>query len=195
VTRTLTAGTDGLELQTVWRATRDATPLVALEHVALGLELLHPEIEIRIPAGRAYELSEQTEPVRPPDAAPSWPEVLLLGGGTERADRWPLEAPRSRLLAVADLPAGRAEIVNRGTGQGLRLVWNAEAQPHLWMWHEVRTTPDVWRGLTEVLCVEPSTVPHSLGLARAVDEGQAVVLDAGDEFETAITATPFMEAT
>lgn len=195
VTRSLTAGTGGLEIRTRWRATGEATPLVALEHVALGLELLHPEIEIRLPLGRAYELSEQGGPVRPPDGAPNWPDVLLLDGGTERADRWRLEERRSRLLAVADLPEGRAELVNRGTGQGLRLEWDAEAQPHLWMWHEVRTTPDMWRELTEVLCVEPSTVPHSLGLARALDEGQAVVLGAGDEFETAITATPFAEAT
>lgn len=195
VTRVVTAGADGLEVRTAWHATRDATPLVALEHVALGLELLDPEVEIRLPAGRAYELSEQEGPVGPPAGAPAWPDALLLDGGTERADRWRLDASRSRLLAVADLPAGRAEVVNRGTGQGLRLEWDAEAQPHLWMWHEVRTTGGAWRGLTEVLCVEPSTVPHSLGLARALEEGQAVVLGAADEFETTIAARPFTEAT
>lgn len=193
VTRAIAAGGDGLSVRTVWRA-REAAPLVALEHVALGLELLHPEVEIRLPAGRAYELSETEGPTRAPDEAPAWPDALLLDGSTERADRWQLREPRSRLLAVADLPDGRAEVVNTGTGQGIRLEWDARAQPHLWLWHEVRTTGDPWRGLTEVLCVEPSTVPHSLGLARAVDEGQAVRLARGDEFETTIRAQPFHES-
>jgi hypothetical protein len=192
VTRTVAADPEGLAVHTSWRATGDAT-LVALEHVALGLELLDPEVTIRLPAGRAYELSEQSGPTRPPDGARSWPDVLLLDGGTERVERWPLSERRSRLFAVADLPEGRAEAVNRRTGQGIRLEWDARALPHLWIWHEVRTTGGPWRELTEVLCVEPSTVPHTLGLATAIDEGQAVRLGVDDRFESTIAARPFEE--
>lgn len=194
VTRTISADHDGLAVHTSWQAVDDA-PLVALEHVALGIELLHPEIELRLPAGLAYELSEQSGPIGPPDGAPSWPSVRLLDGTTERVERWPLDQRRSRLFAVADIPEGRAEAVNRGTGQGLSLEWDAEALPHLWVWHEVRSTGEPWRELTEVLCIEPSTVPHSLGLATAIAEGQAVQLAAGERFETTIAARPFEAAT
>jgi hypothetical protein len=194
VTRTIGADHEGLAIRTDWRPTVDEAPLVALEHVALGLELLDPEVEIHLPPGRAFELSESVGPVRPPQGAPHWPGALLLDGSTEVADRRSLHEPRSRLLAVADLPDGWATIVNRGTGQGIRLEWNAHAQPHLWMWHEARTTGGPWRESTEVLCIEPSTVPHSLGLARAVAEEQATVLRTGERFETSIRAIPFRES-
>jgi hypothetical protein len=192
VTRTITAAPDELSVHTSWRGVNDA-PLVALEHVALGLELIDPEVRIRLPAGRAYELSEREGPTRPPDDAPVWPDVRLLDGGTERIERWPLSERRSRLFAVADLPEGWAEVVNCQTGQGIRLEWEARALPHLWIWHEVRTTGGPWRELTEVLCVEPSTVPHSLGLATAIREGQAMRLRAGERIESTITAQPFEE--
>lgn len=51
--------------------------------------------------------------------------------------------------------------------------------PHLWMWHEVRTSGGRWRGQAEVLGLEPASVPHSLGLARALAEGQAHVVYPG----------------
>jgi hypothetical protein len=194
VTRTIGADAQGLAIRTDWTPTGEIASLVALEHVALGLELLDPEVEIRLPAGHAYELSEQEGPVRAPEDAPHWPGALLLDGSSEIADRRALHESRSRLLAVADLPDGWASVVNRGTGQGVRLEWNVRAQPHLWMWHEVRTTGGPWRGQAEVLCIEPSTVPHSLGLARALDEGQATVLRSGERFETTIRAIPFEEA-
>ena len=190
VTRAIAADRDGLFVRTGWRALADA-PLVALEHVALGLELLHPEVELRLPAGLAFELSEQAGPVRPPADARPWPDVRLLDGGSERVERWPLSDERSRLFAVADIPEGRAEAVNVRTGQGIRLEWDAAALPHLWVWHEVRTTAGPWRRLTEVLCVEPSTVPHSLGLETARAQGQAVELTAGDRFDSTIAARPF----
>jgi hypothetical protein len=189
VTRVITAD-DGLLVRTAWRALVDVA-FVALEHVALGLELLHPEVELRLPAGLAFELSEQSGPTRPPDGARPWPDVRLLDGGSERVERWPLGDRRSRLFAVADVPDGRAEAVNARTGQGLRLEWDARALPHLWVWHEVRTTGGPWRELTEVLCLEPSSVPHSLGLAAAIADGQAVELAAGECFESTIAARAF----
>ncbi|HJQ74094.1 MAG TPA: hypothetical protein VJ814_04370 [Gaiellaceae bacterium] len=194
VTRTIGADAEGLAIRTDWTPTGEIAALVALEHVAFGLELLEPEVEIRLPPGRAYELSEQEGPVRPPDDAPHWPDALLLDGSTELTERRALRESRSRLLAVAEIPDGWATVVNRGTGQGLRLEWNVHSQPHLWMWHEVRATGGLWRGQSEVLCIEPSTVPHSLGLARALEEGQATVLRSGERFETSIRAIPFVEA-
>ena len=40
--------------------------LVSLEHVSAGLELLEPELELVLPAGFGYELSEQDGPLRRP---------------------------------------------------------------------------------------------------------------------------------
>ena len=105
--------------ETEVRALDGPAPLTPVEHLSVGLELLDPEVVIELPGGRAHELHEEEGPARPPAAAPAWPEVALLDGGTERADRWPLREPRSRYLVVADLPEGVATVRNAGTGQGL----------------------------------------------------------------------------
>jgi hypothetical protein len=155
------------------RGLAEGAPILVLEHIALGLELLDPEVEIDLPPGRAYELSETEGPAFPPSDAPRWPEALLLDGSRERADRWALAEPRSRLLAVADLPEGFARVRNAGTGLTVELAWDADWLRHLWLWHEARRYGGIWRGQGELLALEPTSVPHPLGLAPALEHGQA----------------------
>jgi hypothetical protein len=158
----------------------EAAPLVVLEHIALGLELLEPAVEIDLPAGLAYELSETDGPSHPPPETPRWPDVLLLDGSHERGDRWPLERPRSRLLAVAELPEGWARVRNARTGTAVELAWDASWVRHLWLWHETREYGGPWRGQAELLAIEPTSVPHPLGLAAAIEHGQALELRPGE---------------
>jgi hypothetical protein len=172
------------------QAVAGRVPLVAVEHVAVGLELLEPEVEIELPGGRAYELSEQTGPPQPPAEAPEWPEALLLDGSVERCDRWPIERERSRLLAVADLPEGRVAVRNLARGQSLELLWDADWLRHLWIWHETRSYGGPWRGQAEIMIVEPASVPHSLGLAAAIEHGQARWLDEGEKVSYRLEARP-----
>lgn len=167
---------DTLVAQVDVRALEGAAPLVVLEHIGLGIELLQPEVRIDLPAGAAFELSEADGPATPPGNAPEWPEVLLLDGTVERTDVWPLDQPRSRLLAVAELPEGRASVRNAGTGMTVDLEWDADWLRHLWLWHEARTYGGPWRGLTEMLAVEPTSVPHPLGLAAALEHEQARIV-------------------
>jgi hypothetical protein len=169
-----------LAVTTVIGARRERVPFVTVEHVSLGLELLDPEVVIELPGGVAFELSESDGPPEPPAAATAWPEVLLLDGGRERADRWPLERDRSRLLCVADLPEGHAAIRNGARDAGIELSWDRELMPHMWMWHEVRSYGGPWRGQAEVLVVEPASVPHTLGLATAIEHAQARWLEPGE---------------
>ena len=166
-------------------------PLVPVEHASFGLELLELEVEIELPGGVAYELSEVDGPPLPPPNATEWPVVRLLDGSVERADRWPLERPRSRYLVVADLPEGRAAIRNTATGQGVELRWETELLRHVWIWHEARTYTGPWRQQAEILALEPASVPHGLGLAEAIRREQARWLEPGETCAWRVTARPF----
>jgi hypothetical protein len=165
-------------------------PLVALEHLSVGLELLEPEVRIDLPAGFGYELSESDGPTAPPQDATRFPTLRLLDGSTERADRWPIGEPRSRLYAVAELPAGWAVISNAGRDQGLAMGWDVSWFRHCWVWHENRVTEGPWRRACEMLVVEPATVPHSLGLAAAEASGHARVIEPGTVAEPWIVVRP-----
>lgn len=175
-----------------YRITSDRpAPLVGLEHVAVGAELLDPAVALDLPGGRAYELSESDGPPQPPADAGAWPQVRLLDGSLEPADEWPVAEPRSRLLVVAELEAGWAAVRNAAGGQGLALTWDAGWFRHCWMWHENRVSEGPWRRATELLAIEPSTVPHTLGLAAAVAHDQARWLHPGEEARPWIVARPF----
>ena len=188
VVRRLEVQADVLTVSTSFEALADRVPLVAVEHLSVGLELLDPEVEIRLPGGTAYELSEAEGPPTAPAAATAWPSVLLLDGSTERADRWTLTRERSRYLVVADLPESRAAVRNARTGMSLELAWNADWLRHLWIWHEVRTYGGPWRRQAEILVVEPASVPHGLGLAEAIALGQARWLEPGESLVYELTA-------
>lgn len=171
-------------------ATRARVPLVAIEHLSVGHELLQPRVEIDIAAREAYELDERTGPVAPPAACAHWPEVTLLDSGRERADCWPIEQPRSRLMVLTGVAEGWCAIRNPERDQGLALSWDRSMFANCWIWHENRVSEGAWRGQTETLVVEPASVPHTLGLARAIDEGQACWLEQGQRITPWIVVRP-----
>jgi hypothetical protein len=177
-----------LRVDVRWEA-EERRPLIAVEHIALGLEVLDPEVWIELPDGAAYEMDERAGPPRAPAGSPRWPEVRLAGGAIERADRWELADPRSRLVCVQDVDRGRARITNARSGAGVDVAWDAARLPHLWMWHEARRSDGPWRSLTELLVIEPASVPHHQGLAAAIDHGQAVWVEPGRDFGYAMSVT------
>jgi hypothetical protein len=140
-------------------------PLVALEHVSIGLEILYPAVHIAFPPAGAYELSERDGP---------------------------LEAGGSRLYVLRGLAEGWAAVWADVRGQGLALAWDVSWFAHCRVWHENRGSPEPWRRQGEILTIEPSTVPHSLGLAVAEHACQARVLEPGQIAEPWIVARPFI---
>ena len=164
--------------------------MICVEHLTVGIQLLCPDVEILLPGGRGFELDEIHGPVRAPAAAPAWPDVLLLDGTIERVGSWSLDESRARFCCIADIPDGRLEVRNTATGAGLALEWDVSVLPHLWLWHEVRTSGGRWREQGEMLGLEPASVPHSLGLARALAEGQAHVVRPGTDLTYSMVVRP-----
>ncbi len=180
----------GLSITTTVMALADGAPLIALEHLALGLELIEPGVEIDLPSGAASELDAELGPVQPPADAPEWPQIRLAGGGAERGDRWELAQQRGRVYVVRDVPEGRAVVRNSAREQAVEISWSAGVLPHLLVWHEARASDGMWRNATELLCIEPCSVPHLLGLSAALEAGQAVRLADGDELSWTMSVRP-----
>jgi hypothetical protein len=189
VTRQLRVTGNRLIIECRWDAPAGRVPFIAVEHLAVGPEVLDPSVSIRLGAGSAYELSEADGPIRPADDAPRWPRVGLLDGSEESGDSWSFAADRSRYMVVADLPEGTAEIQNERTGCGLRIEWDRDVLPHAWIWHEVRVSDGPWHRAAQLLMLEPASVPHSLGLAEAIGAGQALWAEPGASVGYTLTAT------
>jgi hypothetical protein len=171
--RTLTLDDDAVEAAVEWRsAGPEPAPVVIAEHLTVGLAVLDPEVRLSLPGGRALELPDE-QPRDLAEALP-WPDAALLDGGRERADGWVLAETGSRYLVVADLPAGRLEALNPRSGIGLVLEWDIAALPYLWLWREARASGGHWRERTEILGLEPTSVPHGAGIAEAILGGHAV---------------------
>jgi hypothetical protein len=153
---------------------------ICAESIALGVELLDPEVEVELPGGVAYELSEELGPPTPPDNVTGWPVARLLDGSVERCDRYDVSTPHNRFLTVTRMPAGLLIARNLARKVGLEITWSCDVLPHLWVWHEERVSGGPYRFATEMLVFEPASVPHSLGLGTALAHNQAMRLSRGE---------------
>jgi hypothetical protein len=186
LTRRVTVSGRAVSAELSWTATGGPAPLVAVEHICFGRELLDPEVQVLTDA-RARELSEQPGPPQTPELceqlgaphAPEqgerWPHSRLLTGEIEYAGSWQLKRDRARFTALTEFTVGRAELRNVASGRAVRIEWDAAKLPAAWLWHELRATGGVWRREAELMAFEPASVPHSLGLAEAVARRQALV--------------------
>jgi hypothetical protein len=169
----------------------ESVPLVAVEHIAFGIELLDPMVEIDLPIASAFEIDESRKALSPLSTSTRWPDVQLASGTIERSDCWPLQINRGRLICLANLEAGWAGIRNVHRGFGIVLAWETDWLQHLWIWHEIRKTEGLWRGQTEMLILEPTTTPHCYGLEHSLAEGFATKLTLGESRHYRMVVRPF----
>jgi hypothetical protein len=171
---------DELAVRVAATAQDERVPLLCVESISFGIELLDPAVDVLLPGGKAYELSEESGPASPPADAAEWPEVRLLDGSLERSDRYDASVTHNRFLTVTDMPSSWFAVYNAAREIGMHVRWDGGWLKHLWIWHEERASSGVWRHMTEMLVFEPACVPHSLGLRRAIEHEQARWLRRGE---------------
>jgi hypothetical protein len=157
----------------------DPVPMLAVEHLAFGVELLEPAVELEL-AGGVVRDHTTAEAAR--GAGAPWPVLRGDGGADQRIDRLALEDPAARFAVVEGLPEGRLTARNLRTGHGAELRWDVEALPHLWFWQEARGPDQLWRGMGEILGLEPASVAHGAGLKAAIEDGSATLVSADAPF-------------
>lgn len=179
-----------LRVETTATGEQDRAPLIAVEHLVCGINLLDPAFELSVGGGRSFELDETTGPTEIPAPAPPFPAVLGLDGRQLPGATWSISDSRALFFAIGDLAEGWAAIRNPASGEALRLKWDLSVLPYLWIWHESGSTGGPWRNRGHMLGVEPSMTPHSLGLERALSAGQARVLGNGESLSWWVEVTP-----
>lgn len=172
LTREVAVDGDTLTVGLSWTATGSPAPLIAVEHLVLGRTMLTPGCEI-LAGAVAHALSETDGPIVPPGNAARWPDVLGARGVVPGTAERGLEPPRAGLTALTGWNAGSATIVNHDRAVRLELSWDPAFQTAAWLWEEIRDSGGVWEHRTELLGFELASVSHTLGLARAVQAGQA----------------------
>jgi hypothetical protein len=146
------------------------------QHITFGAPFLKPGHRINVPDGvsvipHATAIHPGGRRVLPERG--TWPVVAAPAGKTD--------------LSVVPEPGGPSDIVylagaswyeiTSETGDGLRVAWDADVLPYLWMWQELGATTDYpWWGRAYVVGLEPFSSYPTDGLAEAVRNGTALRL-------------------
>lgn len=103
-----------------------------------------------------------------------WPHATAPDGTTVDLSRVPGRGAASEMLYVTDLEAGRYELIDPD-GVGLRVEWEAELLPYLWIWQEFgASTGHPWFGERYTVGLEPFSSFPTNGLAEAVANDSAL---------------------
>jgi hypothetical protein len=155
VARQYKANESTLEIHTSWTATSDmAAPMIHVEHFALGSTLLLNDVTVGLPA-------------LPGDIAGS-----TLHFNSKR--------PAMTFDVLGPFAGGAVEIGVRGGGTELRLKWESDELPYVWLWHENQSVDGVWGETSRVLGIEPASIGNDEGLAFAVERDEATWVGPGE---------------
>jgi hypothetical protein len=148
------------------------------QHLAFGPPFLAPGHRIVVQDG--VRVIPHADPVGPSgrrvDARREhvWPRASAPDGATVELDRVPAPGAPSEMLYLTGFDEGRYELVD-ADGFGVRVEWDAELLPYLWVWQELGAATDYpWFGRAYLLGLEPFSSYPTSGLADAVGNGSAL---------------------
>ncbi len=124
-----------------------------------------------------------------------WPHAQSAAGSTVDMSAVPPRAQASgremAYLTDFDGPAWYA-IMNRDQGAGFAMRWEGEVFRYLWLWQEFAYAGGYpWWGRTYTMALEPWTSYPTNGLAQAVENGTALLLQPNETVETRLCAVAF----
>ncbi|MGI5285488.1 DUF4432 family protein [Nonomuraea polychroma] len=149
------------------------------QHIVYGRPFLRPGARIRLPEG--VQVIPHTTAIDPAGrrvraGGPwTWPIVPADGGGHTDLSMVQEPGSPSDIVYLTGFNEGWYEI----SGDiGMRVEWDASLLPYLWMWQELgASTGYPWWGRAYTVGLEPFSSMPTDGLAAAVANGTALVLD------------------
>jgi hypothetical protein len=149
-----------------------AQPIVVVEHLILGPPLAGPGTRIDAPPAILVPLDPVSGArVAPPRRWPLGPDGVNWSAKTGGSFTCfgAIVQPEPRMVRVREAAGDVAVAIS----------WSGAALPHLWFWHEHRAARLVDDHHMTCLGIEPASTTVSTGLAGAIAQRQAIVLDPG----------------
>lgn len=150
-------------------------------HLAFSKPFLEPGARLVIEEGARvvpHHASINANGRRRVDASKQgrWPMLEAADGAALDLSVLP-DAAASEMLYVTDFANASYEIRQPNDGVGVRVAWDGEAFPYLWMWQEFGDAHDYpWWGGLYAVGMEPFSSYGMDGLASAVENGSALRL-------------------
>jgi hypothetical protein len=96
------------------------------------------------------------------------------------------------VLFLKDLEQGWYGLTNQRQRVGFGMAWNRDLFKYLWMWQVYGGHTDYpWYGRTYNCALEPFTSYPPAGIKKAIDNGTAVTMEAGETVETDLVAVAY----
>lgn len=167
------------------------------QHPAFGVPFLDESVRLRLAGEPDVLVPQNTIMHHTPfkrEVSGKWP--CLPGKDGRPIDLSRAYAPEDRLYmeyCISNLKEGRYELVNTNLALGVRMTWDLDVCPYLWVWGLYRGIDAYpWYGRSYVMAVEPwSTYPADYD--AAVKGGNMLKLSPGQSMQTALCCELFLE--
>lgn len=175
-----------------------AVPIRAMwgHHITFGPPFLRPGCHLRLPDGimvLPHEEAIAPGGRRVANTDPfAWPHAVGRDGNDLDLSIIPERGTPSDILYLTgfDNDRGWYEITDSGLGVGSRVEWDARQMPYLWYWQEFgATTGYPWYGQNYNIGLEPFSSFPTNGLAAAVQNESALMLEPGKARDFWLTMT------
>lgn len=174
-----------------------AVPLRTMwgHHITFGPPFLDERCSIRLP--EQITIHPHPTPIHPQGRRVNgarqyaWPFVEGVSGDRIDLSQMPPRGTISDLVYLTGFqPQGWYEVFNERKGLGFRVEWDARRMPYLWFWQEFGASQGYpWYGRTYTIGLEPFSSYPTDGIAQAVANETALVLDAWQKLSFSFQAS------
>ena len=145
---------------------------------------LTPSCQLALPGGRVTAVDETFGSVRPSGGPHAWPLAKAPDGTTVDLSRVPPRSADAReFIYVSELAAGWCGVDDRACGAALRMQFDVQQMPYVWLFLTYGGWRDCYTAVLEPCTNMPKHLPD------AVRRGQSARLAAGGHFETGVAVT------
>ena len=163
-------------------------------HPAFGAPFLDDSCRVDAPAGEAEVLSFHPNGLWEPGGGYAFPQVKNRRSGALQDVRQvlPKETHSVDVLIFKGLREGWYGLTNARRQVGFGMAWDPALFKYLWMWQVYGGHNDYpWYGRTYNCALEPFTSYPPAGIQKAIENGSARSMNAGEVIETDLVAVAY----